>query len=92
MRLNAGQPVWHVSMTAWSKQQTLVSVPDLLERQAIRLLVGVGNDREWWYWNERARVGHLRVGVTDGEALRMPDGCAAHDAGESGPERARTRP
>ena len=83
-------PVWHVSVSAWSGDR-MVSVPDLAEKEAVRWLRGVGNDREWWIWNDEARVGHLRVGVTDAEADAMPCGIAEHDAGDTGPERTRTR-
>lgn len=57
----------------------------------MRLLRGVGGGREWWIWNTAALVGHLRVGVTEAELDSMPPGLAVNDAGESGPERARTR-
>ena len=70
----------------------MVAVPDLLESVAVRHLAGVGGDREWWLWNPDARVGHLRVPVTPDEARQIPAGCALHDAGESGPERPRTKP
>lgn len=48
------------------------------------------NDREWWIWNPRARVGYLRIGLTPEEAAVLPDLPAQHDAGDSGPERRRT--
>jgi hypothetical protein len=64
--------------------------PRLTEREAVRLLSGVGGDREWWIYTP-AMVGHLRVAITGEEYERMPYGCAVADAGESGPERARTR-
>ena len=89
MRLNAGLPVWHVSVSAWSKRDERVSVPELAEKEAGRCLRGVGGDREWWIWNEEAKVGHLRVAVTPDEASLMPPGVAEDDAGESGPERRR---
>lgn len=62
---------------------------------AIRLLEGVGkDDGEWWVFSE-AKVGHLRVGITEAEAeLIWPDQdppVATTDAGESGPYRMRTR-
>lgn len=62
----------------------------LAEREAIRLLTGVGGDREWWLWS-RAWVGHLRVPVTAAEYTQVPPGCVIADAGETGPERPRTR-
>lgn len=61
-----------------------------IERAAVRLLAGVGGDREWWIWNPGAQVGHLRIGLTTAEADQLPCGLAEHDAGESGPERPRT--
>lgn len=93
MRLNAGQPVWHVSVSVWSRRgakYVMVDVPELAEREAVRVLRGVGGTREWWLWNGDARVGHLRVGVTDAETEVIPSGIAQHDAGDSGPERIRT--
>lgn len=83
-------PVWHVSVSVWSGARQ-VSVPAVAEKEAVRWLRGVGNDREWWVWNDAALVGHLRVGVTDAECEAMPCGIAEHDAGETGPERLRTR-
>ncbi|MGP3917657.1 hypothetical protein [Nonomuraea sp. 10N515B] len=62
----------------------------LAEREAIRLLAGVGGDREWWIYS-RGRVGHLRIPVTAEEYELIPPGCVVADAGESGPERPRTR-
>jgi hypothetical protein len=82
--------VWHVSVSVWSRRGEQVSVPKVAERHAVELLVGVGGDVEWWWWNEQARIGHLRVAVTTQEYDGMPSGCAVHDAGESGPERPRT--
>jgi len=83
--------VWHLSVSVWSGAGTQVTAPELAEKEAIRWLRGVGNDREWWIWNDAARVGHLRVGVTDEEFEQMPCGIAEHDAGDNGPERLRTR-
>lgn len=90
MRLNAGLPVWHVSVSAWSGAARS-SQPKLCEREAVKLLRGVGGDREWWWHNPDALIGHLRVNVTGDEAAGMPCGVAEHDAGETGPERTRTR-
>ena len=61
-----------------------------MERFAITALDGVGNDREWWYWNPNKCMGHLRVGVTLDELAALADYPALADAGESGPERKRT--
>lgn len=82
--------MWHVSVSVWSGARQ-ISAPELAEKEAVRWLRGVGGDREWWIWNEEARVGHLRVGVTEAEHGQMPCGIAEHDAGETGPERARSR-
>jgi hypothetical protein len=57
----------------------------------VQLLRDVGSDREWWHWNPRAAVRHLRVAVTAQEHQTIPPGCALSDAGEAGPERRRTR-
>jgi hypothetical protein len=62
------------------------------EAEAVKLLRGVGSDREWWWWNARQRIGHLRVGLTEAENEALP--CfttdVLDDAGESGRERRRT--
>jgi hypothetical protein len=91
MRLNSGLPVWHVSASLRAPQGDLLAAPGRLERTAVRLLAGVGGDREWWLWNAAARVAHLRVAVTEDEYRRIPPGCATADAGPSGPQRRRTR-
>jgi hypothetical protein len=83
--------VWHVSVSAWSRREERTNSPQICEREAVRLLRGVGGGREWWHWNPAALIGHLRVGVTAAEHDSMPYACAVHDAGEAGPERARTR-
>lgn len=83
--------MWHVSVSAWSRRsETKSSQPVICEREAIRLLRGVGGDREWWWWNAAALIGHFRVGVTPAELAVMPPGVAVDDAGETGPERERT--
>lgn len=86
--------MWHLSVSVWSGakgSERKVDAPELAEKEAIRWLRGVGNDREWWIWNTDALVGHLRVGVTPEEVTEMPCGIAEHDAGHTGPERIRTR-
>lgn len=65
--------------------------PVICERAAVKLLRGVGGDREWWWFNPDALIGHLRVSVTETEHEAMPEGMALDDAGETGPERPRTR-
>lgn len=91
MRLNDGLPVWHVSASLRSPQDQMLAAPGRLERTAVRLLRGVGGDHEWWIWNAKLRVAHLRVAVTDQEYQRIPPGCATRDAGPSGPRRKRTQ-
>ena len=57
----------------------------------MRLLAGAGGDREWWVFTS-GRVGHLRVPLTPEEAAALPPGGPPeHDAGDTGPERPRTR-
>jgi hypothetical protein len=101
MRLNDGLPVWHASITVWDRHGTQTrSMPELAEREAIKLLTGVGNHREWWIHQTTTRgipIGHLRVGITDTELRAMTEACGllppvTADAGESGPERPRTQP
>lgn len=91
MRLNDGAPVWHASVSIWTPDLRPVRAAGLAERLGIRLLTGVGNDREWWWWNPAVAVGHLRVGLSLAEVAALPEFPAEHDAGESGPERKRTR-
>ncbi len=84
--------MWHVSVSAWSRRnEQKQDVPQICEREAIRCLKGVGGDREWWWFNPEALVGHLRVGVTLAENDGLPPGIAVDDAGETGPERKRSR-
>ena len=80
-----------MSVSAWSRRtEQRQDVPRVCEREAVRLLRGVGGEREWWTWPE-SLVGHLRVALTPGEAERLPPWCGpVDDAGESGPERPRT--
>lgn len=102
MRLNNGMPVWHASVTVWDRHGTQTrSMPELAEREAVKLLAGVGNHREWWIHDVSARgvpIGHLHVGITDAEADTMTAACNGNlppvvaDAGEPGPERRRTQP
>lgn len=81
-------PVWHASVSLQLAGNFLRS-PGRLERVAVALLAGVGGDREWWFWNGRAGVGHLRVALTPDEYDQVPTGCAVMDAGEAGPQRHR---
>jgi hypothetical protein len=83
--------VWHVSVSAWSRREVKSSQPVICEREAVKLLRGVGGDREWWWFNPETLIGHLRVSVTGAEHEAMPEGAAVDDAGETGPERPRTR-
>jgi hypothetical protein len=81
--------VWHVSVTLWSRGQQ-VDLPGVAEHAAARELRGVGGDTEWWFYSPASRVGHLRVPLTDQEYATIPPGTAYDDAGETGPQRART--
>lgn len=90
MRLNEGMPVWHASVSLQTKKGGRMMDADAAERYALEACRGVGNDREWWYWNPAAGVGHLRVGISPAEEAQLPCGVPVHDAGESGPERPRT--
>lgn len=84
-------PVWHVSVSAWSRRtEQRQNVPKVCEHDAVRLLRGVGSDREWWWWNPAELIGHLRVGVTEAEFAVLSPMQAIDDAGETGPERCRT--
>lgn len=84
-------PVWHVSASLWTHRSEQLRSPGVIERAAVALLAGVGGEREWWLWNPRTRIGHLRVALTTAENELLPPFCGAvSDAGESGPERPRT--
>lgn len=83
--------MWHASVSAWSRRtRQPVNVPQIVERAAINALTGVGGDREWWI-HTPTLIGHLRVALTPDEYATTPPGIAHHDAGESGPQRPRTR-
>lgn len=85
-------PVWHASVSVWTADGTRQrDDPRSAEREALRLLAGVGGETEWWYWNPVPRIGHLRVALTVEEYALVPPGCVLADAGESGPPRPRTR-
>ena len=83
-------PVWHVSVSAWSRREERSAQPAICEREAVRLLRGAGSEREWWFWNPATLIGHLRVGVTEAEFAALPQMQAVDDAGETGPERERS--
>jgi hypothetical protein len=83
-------PVWHASVSIRNLRWRIVKSPGVLERHAVNALEGVGNDREWWI--VRNGIGHLRVGVTPEEYAQLGQLAAVADAGESGPQRARTYP
>ena len=91
MRLNDGAPVWHASVSLQEYRAGALRTPGRVERAAVSALAGVGGDSEWWFWNARARVGHLRVPVTAGELLLLPFGVPENDAGHAGVHRPRTR-
>lgn len=78
-------------MSVWTPDGRRLHRPLYAEREAVRLLRGVGRrDVEWWHYNPDPLVGHLRVPVTLDEGTLIPPGCALHDAGETGPQRPRT--
>lgn len=86
-------PVWHVSVSVWTAGGSRPRDDErAAEREAIRLLGGVGGDVEWWVWDLPivGKVGHLRVPLTREEYELVPPGCATVDAGETGPMRPRT--
>lgn len=79
-----------MSVSAWSRRtEQRQDVPLLCEKEAIRLLWGVGSEREWWHWNAAELIGHLRIGLTQAEYATLPPLAAIDDAGETGPERIR---
>jgi hypothetical protein len=87
--------VWHASVSVQRKGRFLDDAPRA-ERYAVRALAGVGGDREWWIWRSNEAtgagwVGHLRVPITPAEAAMVPEGIVEMDAGETGPERERSR-
>jgi hypothetical protein len=82
--------VWHASVSLQSAG-TFLRSSGRLRRIATTLLAPVGGDTEWWHWNPRACVGHLRVNVTTTEAQSIPPGLATSDAGETGPSERRRR-
>jgi hypothetical protein len=77
-------------VSTWFGQRKL-DQPELAEQHAVALLAGVGGEVEWWLWNPQARVGHLRVPIVERELRYCPSGIVVTDAGESGPQRPRTR-
>lgn len=85
--------MWHASVSLQRKGR-FVTDPARAERLAVAALRGVGGPREWWVHGLRltgaAVVGHLRVPVTPEEYELVPPGLVTSDAGETGPERART--
>lgn len=86
-------PVWHASVSVWTADgKRKRSDPKAAEREAVKLLAEVGGQVEWWIWSPAATVGHLRVALTAAEYEQVPPGCVVADAGESGPQRPRTRP
>lgn len=82
-------PVWHVSTSLRRRSRRVVD-PDVLETAAIATLADVGGPWERWRISPNG-VGHLHVPVTDDEARLIPPGQVVADAGDTGPERPRTR-
>lgn len=80
-------------MSVWSKDGSRkLSNPGLAEKEAIKLLSGVGGDCEWWIYacGNASPVGYLRVPVSESEYAICPAGTVVADAGETGPQRPRT--
>lgn len=80
-------------MSIWAKDESRkLHQPKLAEKEAIKLLAGVGGDIEWWIHacGKGSPVGYLRVPVTPEEYQHVPPGCVTTDAGETGPQRPRT--
>ena len=83
--------MWHASVSLQRSGRFLID-PATCERLAVRLLAGVGGNREWWTEGVHVHAGicHLRVAVTPDEHRLIGDGLATGDAGVTGPERPRT--
>jgi hypothetical protein len=85
-------PVWHASVSITDPTlRKRVRSAGVAERAAVQALAGVGNQKEWWRWNRELGVGHLWVGVTEEEADALGRWPAEDDAGETGPQRPRTK-
>lgn len=88
--------MWHTSVSIQRKGR-VIDDEGRAERLAVQALAGVGGDVEWWIYRDNEahpggpKVGHLRVPVTVAENAMIPFGVAEHDAGETGPQRPRTR-
>jgi len=84
-------PVWHVSLSVWAPDgRAKRNEPGIACAEAVADLRGVGGPAEWWFWSP-ARIGHLRVPLTEEEFAMVPPGMAVDDAGETGPRRRRSR-
>lgn len=91
--------MWHASVSIQrpGRHRDRTDPEHIHERYAVEALRGVGGDHEWWIMRgpdvsaSGITVGHLRVPVTDGEYLLVPLGIVTTDAGDSGPQRPRTR-
>lgn len=81
--------MWHASVSVQRPKRGPLDDEHLVEAFAVEALRGVGGSHEWWIFTP-ARIGHLRVPVTDDEIALIPPGMALDDAGDSGPERPRT--
>lgn len=82
--------MWHASTSIQDRRSGPLHRPKHAEAHAIAALAGVGDPhREWWLYNPRARVGHLRIPVTLAELELIPPGIVTMDAGETGPQRKR---
>ena len=65
-------PVWHCSVSTQLPGVRLLADEPFAHGIARNMLRAVGTpNRELWWWNPEALVGHLRVHLTNGELLRM---------------------
>ena len=65
-------PVWHLSVSLQQPGVSMVDGEVFCHMVARKMLEEVGRpERELWWWNTDALVGHLRVHLTNGELLRQ---------------------
>lgn len=90
-------PVWHASVSLWTAGGRQVRRLDIRQRRALEqlatiVLVGVGTEWEFVYFNGAAGVYHSRVPVTDAEGEVVGPGMPEYDAGQTGTRRRRKPP
>lgn len=86
-----GVPVWHVSLS-FQRAQAVVAVNAWprevraeVEREARRLLRGVGAGPRRWEHGEAAHVLHVRQRLSDAEVAALPRGPEPVDMAGGGP-------